>query len=219
MDIVLGDKWKHRNRPAKQGRCGLEFTVVQCYLDAETLMCGTAISDMAFSKFCGRFWTTSGCHCETLAVTALVLRPMPCQRGEAQTMGVDSFVRPSERRCLFERVRARAMPGTSLDAVWARFTSLCADRLRVLRNLLRSTRAAGGARRGAVSKHRVHARAGSCPTRKYAATNLLGVGFRRSESDGFGAAVQGWGYLRFAARTHARTERGPRRDRRPVSCL
>ena len=59
-------------------------------------MCGTAISDMAFSKFCGRFWTTSGCHCETLAVTALVLRPMPCQRGEAQTMGVDSFVRPSD---------------------------------------------------------------------------------------------------------------------------
>lgn len=59
-------------------------------------MCGTAISDMAFSKFCGRFWTTSGCHCETLAVTALVLRPMPCQRGEAQTMGVDSFVRSSD---------------------------------------------------------------------------------------------------------------------------
>ena len=122
-------------------------------------------------------------------------------------------------RCLFEWVRARAMPGTSLDAVWACFTSLRADRLRVLRNLLRSTRAAGEARRGAVSKHRVHARAGSCPTRKYAATNLLGVGFQCSESDGFGAAVQGWGYLRFAARTHAGRATARSSPRKlPVEC-
>ena len=32
--IELGDKWKHRNRPAKQGRCGLEFTVLSRRGDA-----------------------------------------------------------------------------------------------------------------------------------------------------------------------------------------